>query len=136
MQVLILSREPIVQSCWGYSALMSMRAPTLAEQGMFCITRQIYSMSIVVLVCFGFGYYFLIINSIYVYILSFHLWDLLFSSRSTCFWRADVWYPICHVCKVATGLYPRGVVLELANAEPEVQIFLSSSFFRCCPNCN
>ena len=55
-----------------------MRVPTLAEQGVFCITRPTYSLSKVVLVCFGFGCYFLIINFIALYRLSFNLWDLLF----------------------------------------------------------
>ena len=62
--------------------------------------------------------------------LSLHLWDLLFSSRSACFQSVDVWNQIYHVCKVATGLYPLGVVLELANAELEKGFFclLTSSY--------
>ena len=49
MPVLIVSRGPVVQSCWDYSAPLCMCAPTLVEQGVFCINRPTYSLSIMVI---------------------------------------------------------------------------------------
>jgi len=58
-----------------------MRAPTLAERGAFCILRTAYSLFIAVLVFLGFGYSLLMFIFIALYMMSFVLWDLLFSSR-------------------------------------------------------
>ena len=63
-----------------------MRAPTFEVR---FVLKPTYSLSIVDLVSFGFGYTFLRINFVAVYKLSLILWDLLFLARSICFQRAD-----------------------------------------------
>ena len=54
--------------------------------------RPTYSLSMLVLVCFRFGFSFQIIMIAAFYKLSVLLWDLLFSDMSFCFRRADVRY--------------------------------------------